>query len=309
MDRVKKLVKYHCVHTINSKNAIPLTGKGIGVAILDTGSHAHIDLKGKIYSFQDCVNKRYSTYDESGHGTHVAGIIAGSGAASKGKISGMAPGSQLHILKVLNYRGDGNIQDTLKGIRWILENHKKLNIRIVNISVGTIPTLKDYNEFQLLRSVDELWDAGIIVVTAAGNNGPKRGSITLPGISKKVITVGAVDDHVFINEKGDVKYNYSGRGPTYECVCKPDIVAPGSYIKSCNNYKLSGQGIKKFYTIKSGTSMATPVVSGAIALLLEKDPTLTNVDVKLKLRETSRNLNRPANEQGWGLLDITKLLD
>lgn len=312
MDRVKTLVKYDCIDTTGASCNQGLTGKGINIAIFDTGIVEHIDLKGRVHTFLDCVGGRMTPYDESGHGTHVAGIISGSGVASSGTISGIAPSSNLHAIKVLDYKGDGNIRDTLKGIDWLMKNYKERDIRIVNISVGTPPTIRNIEEIQLLHAVEELWDAGLIVVTAAGNNGPESGSITLPGVSERVITVGACDDQIYINKKGDAKYNYSGRGPTFESVCKPDILAPGSYIKSCSNYRGNynnrNKNRKYFYAIKSGTSMATPVVTGAIALLLEKYPDLTNIEVKQRLRESADDLNRPINEQGWGLLNIQKLL-
>lgn len=317
MDRVKALVKYDCEDTTYALNNQGLTGMGIDIAIFDTGIVEHIDLKGSVYTFLDYVKRRKKPYDDSGHGTHVAGIIAGSGTASSGNLSGIAPGSGLHVIKVLDHKGDGNIRDTLKGIHWLSRNYKERGIRIVNISVGTSPAIQNIEEKQLLQAVEALWDAGLVVVTAAGNNGPESGSITLPGISEKVITVGACDDQIYINKKGDAKYNYSGRGPTSESVCKPDILAPGSYIKSCNNYSgsynsgLYNSGNKKhypFYAVKSGTSMATPVVTGAIALLLEKYPHLTNIEVKQKLKESAEDLNRPINEQGSGLLNIQKLL-
>jgi serine protease AprX len=121
-----------------------------------------------------------------------------------------------------------------------------------------------------------------------------------------VITVGSCDDQFYMEEGKKKRKSYSGRGPTAECVVKPDLLAPGSYITSCNaRYREKGQ---KPYTMKSGTSMSTPVVSGAIALLLSKYPDMSNVEVKLRLRESSIDIGRPQNEQGWGLLNVEKLL-
>ena len=126
-------------------------------------------------------------------------------------------------------------------------------------------------------------------------------TITTPGISRKVITVGCSDDDKEVNVMGNKMVDYSGRGPTSACICKPDIVAPGSSIISCSNK--AGR-----YTVKSGTSMSTPLVSGAIALLLEKYPYMVNRDVKLMLRERAVDLGLPRNQQGWGLLDVGRLL-
>ena len=131
--------------------------------------------------------------------------------------------------------------------------------------------------------------------------GPASGTITTPGISRKVITVGCSDDHKEVNVMGSRMIDYSGRGPTSACICKPDIVAPGAAIISCAN-KPGG------YTCKSGTSMATPLVSGAIALLLEKHPEMSNRDVKLLLRERAVDIGLPKNQQGWGMLDVGRLL-
>ena len=153
----------------------------------------------------------------------------------------------------------------------------------------------------LVKGVDEAWDAGLVVAVAAGNNGPGRMSVTTPGISRKVITVGCSDDNTEVVVGGNRMVDYSGRGPTAACVCKPDVVAPGCSVVSCSNRP-------DRYAIKSGTSMSTPIVSGAIALLLEKYPQMTNKDVKLKIMETSRDIGLPKNQQGWGLLDVERLL-
>ena len=155
---------------------------------------------------------------------------------------------------------------------------------------------------ELMRWVDRLWDEGLVVVTAAGNFGPRSGTVTIPGISKKVITGGASDDGNQNGRYGTVGTNYSGRGPTSECVCKPDLVAPGSGIISCCNEP------GKYFS-KSGTSMSTPLVSGAIALLLEKYPDMSNKDVKLRIRERALDLGLPHNQQGWGKLDVGRLLE
>lgn len=271
-----------------------LTGKGIGVAILDTGMYPHIDFDQRIVGFYDCVNGKIRPYDENGHGTHVAGIIGGSGKASRGKYKGVAPGCNLIGVKILDKRGNGKIQDVLEALRWVRKNKYRYGIRIVNISVGTVGN-ETRNSRLLVRAVEEAWDEGLIVVTAAGNLGPKPGSITAPGCSKKVITVGSSD--LLDRARG-----ISGAGPTSECVCKPDLVMPGSRVMSCV------PGIKPGYGEKSGTSMSTPKVAGAVALLLEKDPLLTNVEVKMLLKEAAVDLGYERNRQGWGELDLNRLL-
>lgn len=153
------------------------------------------------------------------------------------------------------------------------------------------------NDHQILiEGVEQLWDEGLVVVAAAGNQGPGYGSITAPGSSRKIITVGSSD---LLTGKTAI----SGRGPTFECVCKPDLVAPGSRVLAC------APGSDYAYGIKSGTSMSTPLISGAAALMLEKNPALTNVQIKIKLKESARDMGLPKNQQGWGKFDLERFME
>jgi len=286
---------------IHEQAARGLTGKGIGVAVLDTGCFPHGDFDNRIAAFTDIVRRKRMPYDDNSHGSHICGIIGGSGRASQGKYRGIAPGCHLIPVKVLDRRGNGYASDVLSGLRWIRANRKNYNIRIVNISVGSLSRKGIEENSSLVRGVNEAWDDGLVVVVAAGNMGPERCTITTPGISRKVITVGCSDDYKEVNVMGSRMVDYSGRGPTGACILKPDLVAPGASIVSCSNQP--GE-----YTAKSGTSMATPLASGAIALLLQKYPEMSNKDVKLRLRERCTNLGLPHTQQGWGLLNIEKLL-
>lgn len=295
MNRVKEQI--HCRDAFT----MGITGKGVGVAVLDTGIYLHRDFDSRVTAFADMVGHRSGPYDDCGHGTHICGIIGGSGSVSDGRYQGMAPGCSLIVLKVLDRKGNGYAADVLEGIDWILERKDRLGIRIVNISVGSYGKRGMSESSALVKGVDRAWDAGLVVVVAAGNNGPKRMSITTPGISRKVITVGCSDDHMEVQVGGSRMVDYSGRGPTAACICKPDVVAPGGRVVSCASHADK-------YAIKSGTSMSTPIVSGAIALLLEKYPRMTNLDVKLKLMDTCRDIGLPKNQQGWGLLDVERLL-
>lgn len=298
MNRARLLVNVEAAH----KSGI--FGKGIGIAVLDSGVSAHPDFKDRISCFKDFVGGRQSLYDDCGHGTHISGIICGDGRMSAGKYIGIAPASHIINAKVLDKKGNGNRYDVIKGINWVIQNKDLYSIRILNISVGTE---KEGNEadFQLVAAVEKAWDAGLVVVVAAGNMGPEPMSITAPGNSRKVITVGSSDESMKSENIRSGRLYYSGRGPTRECVCKPEVVAPGSDIVSCNAVDISKKG---FYCAKSGTSMATPIVSGGIALLLSKYPDLSNVEVKMKLRETSSDIGFSRYQQGWGRLDIEKLL-
>jgi len=295
VNHVKKQI--HCRDAFT----MGLTGHGVGVAVLDTGIFPHQDFDDRITAFADITGHKKDAYDDCGHGTHICGIIGGSGVSSDGRYQGMAPGCSLIGVKVLDRKGNGYAADVLKGITWILENKERLGIRIMNISVGSYGKKGMSENSALVKGVNRAWDEGLVVVVAAGNNGPGRMSITTPGISRKVITVGCSDDDMEVIVGGNRMVDYSGRGPTAACICKPDVVAPGCSVVSC----ASRPGK---YTIKSGTSMSTPIVSGAIALLLEKYPDMTNLDVKLKLMESSRDIGLPKNQQGWGLLDVERLL-
>ncbi|WP_167957873.1 S8 family peptidase [Anaerosporobacter faecicola] len=298
-------------------------GNGIGVAVVDTGIMSHMDFiadGNRIVAFKDVIHGRVDLYDDNGHGTHVSGIIGGNGVASDGKYMGIAPKCNIISVKALNYKGNGNVSDVLSAFEWIIENQKKYNIRIVNISVGS--TSEEASEdSNLVVGVDDLWDRGFVVVVAAGNNGPGPRTISMPGISRKVITVGASDDNVSVEVFGTRTIDYSGRGPTPACIKKPDVVAPGSNIVSCcppgseshgNRGLLFGRARNepygKMYTNKSGTSMATPIVTGAMALLLSAYPDMTNREVKIRIKNSSTDMGLLHQQQGWGLLNIKKLI-
>lgn len=278
-------------------------GKGIGIAFLDTGLYPHKDFspsKERIIEFIDFVNHQIGCYDDNGHGTHITGIAASACPLGKDYL-GIAPQSNIISLKVLDGAGNGVQSSFIRGLSWIHENHHKYNIRIVNISIGTCGTDADEDSNELLIHVNQLWDDGLIVCIAGGNHGPHPQSISVPGNSRKIITVGSSDDSLKIIGNYRFSSNYSGRGPTKSCIMKPDVVAPGTNILSC--------GLHDRYSIKSGTSMATPVVSGCMALLLEKYPYYTNKNAKLKLKYNCDKLKTPRRHQGWGQINVQKLLD
>ncbi len=280
-----------------------LMGKDIGIAFLDTGLFPHKDfspISQRITAFADFVNGRISCYDDNGHGTHITGIAASSGLIGNSFL-GIAPKSNIISVKVLDSFGNGIQSSFLQGLEWIHQNYKKYNIRVVNISIGTADTDADESSNKMLLHVNQLWDDGLIVCIAGGNRGPSGQTITVPGNSRKIITVGASDDSMKIIGNYRFSRNYSGRGPTKSCIMKPDVVAPGTNIFSC--------GFGNQYTIKSGTSMAAPVVSGAMALLLEKYPYYSNKNAKMKLKHNCDKLKTPRHHQGWGQVNLQKLLD
>ena len=308
-----------------------IIGTGVTVAIADTGICAHPDFfrySNRSIYFKDFLHQRTQFYDDCGHGSHVAGIIGGTGVVSNGRYCGVAPGCNIMVCKTLNYKGDGNISDVLKALEWMIEYKKKYGIRVINLSFGMGNKEISKDGYKLIQTVEDVWDEGIVVVAAAGNAGPNPGSVAVPGCSKKIITVGASDDNIEVELMGQRTKDYSGRGPTYECIRKPDVVAPGGHIMSCALVKSYGNDIvystianrwgplprmqrdtyHHMYTEKSGTSMATPIVTGAVALLLSIHPDMTPKDVKKKLKESSVDLKVDSSKQGWGLLNVKNLL-
>lgn len=279
-----------------------ITGKGVTAAILDTGICMHPDYAGRILFFKDFVNGRETCYDDASHGSHVSGILGGDGRSSQGRYRGIAPGCGLIHLKVLDRYGQGSLANIIAAIDWTIRHREQYGIRILNISAGTTKNVKDKGAEQLVSRVEQAWDSGLVVVVAAGNMGPEPMSITVPGNSRKVITVGASDQFRYQPPYGNAAY--SGCGPTQECICKPEVVAPGTEIISCSTSWTRG----RYYAAKSGTSMAAPAVAGAVALLLEREPELTNVAVKMRLKDTAVDLGYPKNRQGWGMPDLRRLV-
>lgn len=289
---------------IDRIHATGVQGEGVVVAVLDSGVSKHPDFDNRIIYFKDFINGRLHPYDDEGHGTHVTGIICGNGKLSNGLMKGVAPKTQIVSLKVLNEKGVGKEENVIEGLHWIIDNGSKYGIKVVNISFGTLGIHKEENE-RLLNEVELLWDLGYIVVAAAGNNGPGPSSISTPGDCKKIITVGADNDNLKMIVNGKVTYNYSGRGPTKQCILKPDIVAPANGIFSCCNLWER----RYFYVAKSGTSMATPIVTGGVCLMLSKNECLSNVQCKKILKETAEDLKMDRNRQGWGKINLMKALN
>lgn len=282
--------------------------RGVTVSMLDTGVARHPDFDNRIIAFRDFVNDKKEIYDDSGHGTHVAGCLCGSGFVSSGKYKGIAPYSRLVVGKVLDRKGDGRIENMTEGINWVLSKCREYDIRILNISVGMGESRDGERMEKLLALIGEAWKRGLIVVCAAGNMGPEPMTISPLGARREVITVGCHEGGYFGNRKRLCE-NYSGRGPSPYSIKKPDVVAPGTDIISCcSHIQRRGRSYKDGYIVKSGTSMATPIVSGGLALLLQKYPFYTNEQAKQRLLYTAKDLKEPWNKQGWGMIQIDKLL-
>jgi serine protease AprX len=311
------------------------TGAGIGIAVVDSGVATwHDDLTNKtskvypygnqrVAKFVDFVNGGTLPYDDSGHGTHVAGIIMGNGYDSYGEKSGIAPGASLVSLKVLDANGMGTISRIISALNWIGLNYATYNIRVVNLSVGA-PIRESYWTDPLTLAAKKLTDLGITVVAAAGNLGKngagqlQYGAITSPGNAPWVLTVGASSTMGTLTRYDDTMAGYSSSGPTaIDFGAKPDLAAPGTgtvslaapgstFYMTKSAFLVSGKlglGYRPYLTL-SGTSMAAPVVSGTVALMLQANPSLTPNLIKAILQYTSQRYpGYNALRQGAGFLN------
>ncbi len=284
------------------------TGKNVTVAVLDTGISKHPDFGGRILAFSDFVNGRAGLYDDEGHGSHVSGILGGDGRLSGGKYRGIAPQCSLVVGKVLNGRGDGTIEHMVQGIEWVLRNRSLWNIRVLNISAGLGTHLGSERKKLLLSCVEEAWRQGLVVVAAAGNAGAGSGALSPIGNSDKMITVGCAGSGCPRGEKcpDGVPLSWEeGDGRRREA----DVTAPGTDVISCNSrVRRTFYGWQNAYTSKSGASMAAPVVAGAAALYLEKEPESPNYEIKHRILRSAADFGDPRREREWGLLNIDRML-
>jgi serine protease AprX len=297
-----------------------LTGQGIGVAVIDSGVASHPDLAGRIVAAIDftTANPIVSTTplgDPGGHGTHVAGLVAGDGSASGGAYTGVAPRANIIDIRVIDANGYSNVSTLLRAMQWVLANRATYNIRVVNLSLGAAP-MASYKLDPLATASEILTFANVAVVTAAGNTGPDAGTITSPGYDPYVITVGAVDDNGTPLPADDTVATFSSRGPTaFDFAAKPDLVAPGRKMVSLRSPGSTLDGMfperqvtalgatSADYFRLSGTSMAAPVVAGVVALMLERNPTLNPEQVKHRLKETAVPMVSAPFSSGSGMVD------
>ena len=276
-------------------------GAGVTVALIDTGVTSLPDIANAMVPVigptgpQPCVNfTTEPTCDDSyGHGTFMAGIIAGNGTASNGKYVGMAPNAGILSLKIAGASGASDVSTIIAAIQWVVTAQPTYNIRVLNLSLGTDST-QSYTVDPLDFAVEKAWQAGIVVDVAASNRGPAAYTISDPANDPFVITVGAVDDKGTAGINDDVLPNFSGRGPTAtDNLSKPDLVAPGAHIVSlaAPGASITTQFPSTMtapYRRGSGTSMANAVVSGLVAEMLSLQPTLTPDRVKFMLTSTAR---------------------
>jgi serine protease AprX len=338
-----------------------LTGSEIGVAVLDSGVNSHTDLNklghnrvSRMAANISFVQGDRSTSDSCGHGTHVAGIIAGNGSGSTGAgyfrtFYGIARNANIINVRVLDTYGRGTVSSMVSAIAWCISNKRRCNIRVMNLSLGH-PVGESYTTDPLCQAVEQAWRAGIVVVCAAGNGGRLNttqsttpdnegwgtayGSINSPANDPYVITVGAMKSYDGFRLHDRIT-TYSSRGPTrLDFILKPDIVAPGNRVVSLNapsTYLPNTYGLTNLVTWNefcsvyksadtskyfrlAGTSMAAPVVSGAVALMLQKDPNLTPDTVKARLMFSADKWNFPDDTTdpcafGAGYLNIPAALN
>ncbi len=289
-----------------------LTGKGITVAVLDTGVYNHPDLAGRIKGFKDCINRKDGPYDDNGHGTHVAGDIASNGSKSGLLYRAPAPEAEIVGVKVLDKNGSGTISTVIEGLQWCIDKREELSIKVANLSLGAQAS-ESYRDDPVCQAVEKVWRAGIVVCVAAGNDGPELNSISSPGIDPLVITVGALNDAGTIEPGDDAVADFSSRGPTVDNLVKPDVLAPGTNIislrapGSMTDKKSKKTRVGQWYASFSGTSMATPVCAGVVAQMLQLNNSMPPEQVKARLMETARKLSGlDPNVQGAGVIDIKK---
>ncbi|MBI4320380.1 MAG: S8 family serine peptidase [Chloroflexi bacterium] len=291
-----------------------LNGAGVTVAVIDSGvaSSPHgVDPRRLVASIDLVKGAQNNMPDPGGHGTHVAGIIAGQDA----DWSGIAPKANIVSIRVLKDDGTARMSDVIKAIQLAVQNRKKYGIRIINLSLGA-PATTSYTRDPLAAAVELAWHAGIVVVTSAGNRGPAAGTISTPGYDPYVVTVGAIDMNATKDRKDDIVASFSSRGPTIDGLPKPDVVAPGRKMVST---RVVGSFLDKLYPDRvvdnyyfrlSGTSQAAAAVSGVAALMLNANKGLVPDQVKQVLMATASKVKGyDANAAGAGYVDAEKAIE
>jgi serine protease AprX len=286
-------------------------GDDVAVAVLDTGVSPAADLDDTVEARVEFTPGQ-DGIDRFGHGTHMAGIIAGDGSASRGAWRGVAPDADLISIKVAGPDGATDVSVVLGALQWIVTNKDRFGIRVLNLSFGT-DAASPYLTDPLNAAVERVWRAGILVVAAAGNRGPEAASISKPADDPFVLTVGAADLRGTVSRADDVVAPFSSRGPTGDGVPKPDVVAPGMSIVSVRapgswaDLNRPEARVGRAYFKGTGTSQAAAVVSGIAALLYEADPRLTPDEAKAALVGTSSGLSGQPGA-GHGLVDASRAL-
>lgn len=265
---------YLGLNTYEFKN---LTGKNVTVAIIDSGISKHNDIdESRIVMFKDFVNNEIYTYDDYGHGTFVAGIIA-----SNGKLKGIAPNVNLAILKVIDEDGHAKTENLLSALIWLEKNHSLFNIKVINISMGIL----QYEQSEISDKLNDLVGKGIVIISSSGNGGPVKASITYPGTNPLLLTVGYVNNNHTYKLNDDVIALSSGRGDPNNDNCKPDIVTLGIDIKSLDFLDDKG------YITATGSSYSAAVATGVASLLFEKYENMPEISIERVMKKNTTKLN------------------
>ncbi len=277
-----------------------VTGRGVTVALIDTGVYSHPDLSGRVIKCVDFSHEEDSDAecaDTFGHGTFMAGLIAGDGAKSGGKFRGTAPEANLVSVKIAGFDGATDVSLVLAGIQWVVAHRDQYNIKVLNLSLGS-DSGQTYSLSPLNYAVQRAWKSGITVVVSAGNSGSNPKTILKPADDPYVVTVGSSDDQGTWDVKDDRVAAFSSRGPTRsDGVPKPDIVVPGVHTISLRSPgsaidQAYGESavIHSAYFRGTGTSMSAATVTGAVAQLLQANPKLEPDQVKHRLISTARDI-------------------
>jgi serine protease AprX len=308
MSNVKYVEKDGTMHALLDK-AVPqiggdkvwaagYTGKGVKVCVIDTGiDGSHPDLNGnKVVGWVDYVNGKTTPYDDHGHGTHCSGTIAGTGAAANGQYKGVAPEASLMGAKVLGKDGSGQNSNIIKGIQWAVQN----GADVISMSLGSTTHSQATDD-----AINNAIKAGVVCVIAAGNSGPGAKTVACPGDTPAAITVGAID-------RNDAIASFSSRGPNRDGTVKPDVTNMGVGLVAAKATGVSSsKPVGQYYQAMSGTSMATPMTAGSVALLLSAKSDMTPAQVKDALTKTAKQLGDgvPNNNYGYGRVQVKAALD
>ena len=324
------LVRTHKMPSINAYlseltgasalHELGFTGAGVGIALLDTGIWHSSDRlregREPARHYNAITDDTEGNVDLDGHGTHLASLITG----VDGKTAGIASGAELIDIKAFDRYGEANYLDVVRGIQWVIEHQDTLNIRVLNISISASSELPYWLD-PINQAIIKAWDAGVTVVVAAGNTGPEYGSVTAPGNNPWPLTVGAIDTGTIPSKIDDRVAIFSASGPTASKHIKPDILVPGTFLagrlaptadRSTGSLAVDQNGL----WVASGSSQASAVASGLIALLLEYDPSLSNHDIKCLLT-TSADFGTLASgqpaaspfRQGHGYINLEAALN
>jgi serine protease AprX len=309
------------------------TGTGVVIAVLDTGlstyphPYDYDGWTGRVIQEVDFAASNGATgwanvVDGYGHGTQITSVMGSAAKDVAGLPYGVAPGAQFVVVRAFDANGAGSYSSVISGLNWIVAHQGKYNIRVVNLSLGATPQSTYWND-PLNQAVMKAWAAGIVVVAAAGNAGPSAQTIEVPGNVPYVITVGAMTDNYTPWNSSNWKLaSFSSTGPTYEGFVKPEVLAPGGHVIGTmpNNTnqtttlttEIFGNAVNPLTLFPlSGTSQAAAVTSGAVALILQSNPSLTPDQVKCKLMASAQPAVNPSNhlaysifQQGAGMINV-----